>query len=206
MTTRADLVARAIAAQQRAYAPYSKFSVGAAVLVHDSPCAWHGDLVRAIIGMLEHRAATPEQAARIAALRARCDEWMNATATGTPATADAIGALAALSARNDRGALGAAQAAFASTTDRAARAAILDVLCTWPTWRMACVLPGLATEPWAQLRAADRDGVRLALLLGDDELATGRVTVREMQGDAPQETIPQEGLAGALAERLGRKA
>jgi histidyl-tRNA synthetase len=58
----------------------------------------------------------------------------------------------------------------------------------------------------AQLRAADRDGVRLALLLGDDELATGRVTVREMQGDAPQETIPQEGLAGALAERLGRKA
>ncbi|NLF38002.1 hypothetical protein GX586_01065 [bacterium] len=127
---------------------------GAAVLVHDSPCAWHGDLVRAIIGMLEHRAATPEQAARIAALRARCDEWMNATATGTPATADAIGALAALSARNDRGALGAAQAAFASTTDRAARAAILDVLCTWPTWRMACVLPGLATEPWAQLRAA----------------------------------------------------
>lgn len=32
MTTRADLVARAIAAQQRAYAPYSKFAVGAAVL------------------------------------------------------------------------------------------------------------------------------------------------------------------------------
>jgi len=58
----------------------------------------------------------------------------------------------------------------------------------------------------AQLRAADRDGVRLALLLGDDELATGQVTVREMQGDAPQETVPQEGVADVLARRLGHGA
>lgn len=58
----------------------------------------------------------------------------------------------------------------------------------------------------AQLRAADRDGVSLALILGDDELVSGQVTVRAMRGDAPQETLPQEGIAGLLAKRLEKTA
>lgn len=56
----------------------------------------------------------------------------------------------------------------------------------------------------AQLRAADREGVRLALILGDQELETGQVTVREMQGDAPQETVAQDGIADLLTRRLGQ--
>ncbi len=54
----------------------------------------------------------------------------------------------------------------------------------------------------AQLRAADREGVAYALILGDEEMANGQVTLREMRGDAPQVLLPQEGIAGVVASRL----
>lgn len=41
----------------------------------------------------------------------------------------------------------------------------------------------------AQMKAADRSGARYALIVGDDELATGTVTVRPLQRDEPQSAV-----------------
>lgn len=35
----------------------------------------------------------------------------------------------------------------------------------------------------AQMKAADRSGARVAVIVGDDELADGRVTLRPLRGD-----------------------
>jgi histidyl-tRNA synthetase len=61
----------------------------------------------------------------------------------------------------------------------------------------------LGRDARAQFKHADRIGARLALVLGDQELAAGTVTVREMRsGD--QVAVPRAELAGALAARLDR--
>jgi histidyl-tRNA synthetase len=41
----------------------------------------------------------------------------------------------------------------------------------------------------AQMKLADRSGAPLAVLVGDDEAATGTVTVREMREGGGQETV-----------------
>lgn len=46
----------------------------------------------------------------------------------------------------------------------------------------------------AQMKAADRSGARYALLIGDDELAGGAVTVRSLQRDEPQRSVPRNQL------------
>jgi histidyl-tRNA synthetase len=46
-----------------------------------------------------------------------------------------------------------------------------------------------------QLRRADRAGARLALILGDDELAAGVVTVKYLREDKPQQAIGRAELA-----------
>jgi len=50
----------------------------------------------------------------------------------------------------------------------------------------------------AQLRRADRSGARLALILGEDELGTGSVSVKPLRGDGPQTTVKLEELAAVL--------
>ena len=54
----------------------------------------------------------------------------------------------------------------------------------------------------AQMKAADRSGARLGLLLGDDERASGTVTVRDLRGDEPQASVPTDQLIDELRKRL----
>jgi histidyl-tRNA synthetase len=46
----------------------------------------------------------------------------------------------------------------------------------------------------AQMRAADRSGARLAVIVGSDELAAGEVGVRPMLGGGEQQTVPRNRL------------
>jgi histidyl-tRNA synthetase len=41
----------------------------------------------------------------------------------------------------------------------------------------------------SQMKSADRSGARLALLVGEDEVAQGTVSLRHLRGDEPQETV-----------------
>jgi histidyl-tRNA synthetase len=50
----------------------------------------------------------------------------------------------------------------------------------------------------AQLRRADRSGARLALIIGEDELSSGCVSVKPLRSDAPQTIVKFEELAAAL--------
>jgi len=52
----------------------------------------------------------------------------------------------------------------------------------------------------AQMKAADRSGARFAVLVGDDELAQGVVTVRDLRGDTGQDTVPRADLVGRMLD------
>jgi histidyl-tRNA synthetase len=53
----------------------------------------------------------------------------------------------------------------------------------------------------AQMKQADRLGARWAVMLGEEEMASGQATVRDlMSGD--QASVPIEGVAGWLGERV----
>lgn len=55
----------------------------------------------------------------------------------------------------------------------------------------------------AQFRAADKSGARIAVIVGDDEIASGEVTVRPLQGDdREQTTISRATLIDELHKRL----
>lgn len=54
----------------------------------------------------------------------------------------------------------------------------------------------------AMIRRADALGAKLCVLLGDDEVARGVVTVKDLAGHA-QDTLPLEGAARAIADRVG---
>ena len=54
----------------------------------------------------------------------------------------------------------------------------------------------------AQMRRADRSGARLALILGDEELAGGYVTIKPLRGEAPQQNVQRDALANHLAGML----
>jgi histidyl-tRNA synthetase len=53
----------------------------------------------------------------------------------------------------------------------------------------------------SQMKAADRSGATVAVIVGSDELAAGTVTVRPLRG-GEQETVPREKLLHRLAELL----
>jgi histidyl-tRNA synthetase len=55
----------------------------------------------------------------------------------------------------------------------------------------------------SQMKRADKLGARYVAILGDDELARGAWTVRDMGGSS-QESVPLAGLAGRLRERIPR--
>ncbi len=57
----------------------------------------------------------------------------------------------------------------------------------------------------AQMKAADRSGAPLAIIVGDDELAQGVVTVRDLRS-SEQATVARERLVEHLRRRLDRPA
>jgi histidyl-tRNA synthetase len=60
-------------------------------------------------------------------------------------------------------------------------------------------LGGPAAGFKAQLRRADRSGARFALIIGENELAAGRISVKPLREDRPQELLTVE----ECVERLG---
>ena len=56
-----------------------------------------------------------------------------------------------------------------------------------PGLRLLCHCGGGSFK--SQFKKADRSGARVALVLGDDELARGVVGLKPLRGDAPQETL-----------------
>jgi histidyl-tRNA synthetase len=54
----------------------------------------------------------------------------------------------------------------------------------------------------AQFRRADKSGARLVLAIGEAELATGVVTVKDLRGDFPQQAISRAELPEFLARRF----
>ncbi len=53
-----------------------------------------------------------------------------------------------------------------------------------------------------QLSRADKNGARIALILGEDEIANGTVTLKEL-ATGEQQTLAQSGLSARLSELLG---
>ena len=53
----------------------------------------------------------------------------------------------------------------------------------------------------AQMKQADRSGAAIALIVGEQEVADGTVTVRRM-ADAVQETVPREKVVEAVRQGL----
>lgn len=58
----------------------------------------------------------------------------------------------------------------------------------------------------SQLRSADSSGARIALILGDDELAANTVVLKDLRGDAAQETVQRTNAVAFIAVRLGLTA
>lgn len=54
----------------------------------------------------------------------------------------------------------------------------------------------------AQFKRADRSGARLALVLGQQEIAEGQVTAKDLHGDEPQQTLARNALTGWLERAL----
>ncbi len=54
----------------------------------------------------------------------------------------------------------------------------------------------------AQMKVADRSAAPWAVIIGEDELAEGNVTLRDMHGDTGQTLLSRDELAAALAQRL----
>jgi histidyl-tRNA synthetase len=58
----------------------------------------------------------------------------------------------------------------------------------------------------ALLRTADKRGARLAILLGDDELAAGRATVRDLvRHEDRRQALPFEAPASELARLVAEQ-
>ncbi|MDX1562493.1 MAG: histidine--tRNA ligase [Gammaproteobacteria bacterium] len=69
-----------------------------------------------------------------------------------------------------------------------------------PTATIAIGQPSASVK--AQLRRADKSGARFALILGDDEVESGTVTLKDLRSDAPQQTLPDDNLVTTLAAAL----
>lgn len=67
-------------------------------------------------------------------------------------------------------------------------------------------LPGLRVQTHcgggsfkSQLKKADKSGARFAVMLGEDELARGLTTLKDLRGERPQQLLDTEALVTALA-------
>jgi len=56
----------------------------------------------------------------------------------------------------------------------------------------------------SQMKKADKSGATVALLWGDDEVAAGEVSVKQLRGDAGQQRIALSELAAAVEKLLGQ--
>jgi histidyl-tRNA synthetase len=56
----------------------------------------------------------------------------------------------------------------------------------------------------AQFKRADRSGARLALVLGEDEISTGRVTIKYLRGENEQLSIDRDKLVGWMQDFIER--
>ncbi|MAO12874.1 MULTISPECIES: histidine--tRNA ligase [unclassified Marinobacter] len=56
----------------------------------------------------------------------------------------------------------------------------------------------------SQMKKADRSGARYAVILGENELASGNVGLKPLRDDEPQQDIARSELAQALANRLAQ--
>jgi histidyl-tRNA synthetase len=56
----------------------------------------------------------------------------------------------------------------------------------------------------AQLKAADRSGASVALIVGPDEVEAGTVALRPLRGDGNQETVPRQRAVSRTRELAGR--
>jgi histidyl-tRNA synthetase len=54
----------------------------------------------------------------------------------------------------------------------------------------------------SQMKSADKSGARLALLVGEDEVAKGTVTLRHLRGDGDQESIPRDEIVERVRSLL----
>ena len=54
----------------------------------------------------------------------------------------------------------------------------------------------------AQMKAADRSAAVVAVIVGEDEKASGTVTLRDLRGDGGQETVDRDQLTDILRARL----
>ncbi len=54
----------------------------------------------------------------------------------------------------------------------------------------------------AQMKVADRSGAPFAAIIGEDEVASGEVTLRDLRGESGQERIPLDALVAAVHQRL----
>jgi len=68
----------------------------------------------------------------------------------------------------------------------------------WPSLRLVTDLQGGSFK--AQFKRADRSGARLALVLGEQELEAGTVSAKDLNGEAPQQTVSRDELPGWLRE------
>ena len=57
----------------------------------------------------------------------------------------------------------------------------------------------------AQMKVADRSGARLALLVGEDELAAGTVTLRHLRTGGDQTAVPRTNAVNEVAQRLAKE-
>jgi histidyl-tRNA synthetase len=55
----------------------------------------------------------------------------------------------------------------------------------------------------SQMKQADRSGARVGVIVGDDELAAGVVTVRDLRVESGQQQVPRAELLAELRRRLG---
>ena len=49
-----------------------------------------------------------------------------------------------------------------------------------------------------QMKRADKSGAKVALIIGENELESGSVTLKDLQGDLPQQTISVDSLVNVL--------
>ena len=66
-----------------------------------------------------------------------------------------------------------------------------------PQWHIQLHVGGGSLK--SRMKKADKSGARLALLLGEDEVAQGTVTLKHLRGDNPQSVHPQSEVAAVLA-------
>ncbi len=69
-----------------------------------------------------------------------------------------------------------------------------------PAWPIVAHVGGGSMK--SRLKKADRSGAEVALILGEDELAAGAVTVKPLRSEAPQERCSESDLGAALQRLL----